>query len=419
LSPPFDDTKFIGKRYGKDGQLEILAFDGYRRGKKDRIYKVKCHTCSEDPEMFGDGIYLTPKSIIDRNIEPCGCSKFARLTEKQTLVKVQRSAEDKGYRLIGYAEEYKGVATKLKLECQTCQFCWASTTVTNFLLDVGCPSCAAKVTGDRYRKSDDDMIIMFLEAKLYPEGTTFSRSLRGSGKKRNYWNVTCSVCSNDDFVKAGVCTGVFEQHVESLKRGAKSCRCGPHFRWTPEQRQHLITKTIAERGLKYKFVDWDGEYSGFDSRCVMHCEEHGNWLARADAFLYNCSGCPSCAKGGFDTNKDGHLYILLVEGRHGFTGYGISNAPDRRLTDHDRNLRRAGFRLGKTEIFQMTGRQAWEVEKAIKATFPRFSQEVEGFMTEATYPELYQDVVDFVDEWLFNNVDNNPLTHNNLPSKIQ
>jgi len=47
------------------------------------------------------------------------------------------------------------------------------------------------------------------------------------------------------------------------------------------------------------------------------------------------SGCPTCAKSGFDPNKDGYLYFIEHD-RWEMFQIGITNVPEDRLADHQR-----------------------------------------------------------------------------------
>jgi hypothetical protein len=48
------------------------------------------------------------------------------------------------------------------------------------------------------------------------------------------------------------------------------------------------------------------------------------------------TGCPTCAKYGFDPNKDGYLYFLEHE-EWEMLQIGITNVPDKRLQKHGRS----------------------------------------------------------------------------------
>ena len=62
------------------------------------------------------------------------------------------------------------------------------------------------------------------------------------------------------------------------------------------------------------------------------CDENHQWKATPNSRLRG-TNCPSCAKGGFDPNKDGFLYLL----RHDhweMLQIGITNFPKKRLASH-------------------------------------------------------------------------------------
>jgi hypothetical protein len=90
------------------------------------------------------------------------------------------------------------------------------------------------------------------------------------------------------------------------------------------------TKVIAGSGIKRKWI------CGFGHR----------WMAttRARAFG-NKTGCPSCAKSGFDPNKDAWLYFIEHDQLQ-MLQIGITNYPDSRLKSHKR---------GGWEIIELRG----------------------------------------------------------------
>lgn len=396
------DEGFIGHRYGEHNQVEVLSFEGWRRGKKDRMYSVKCHECAKDPELFDDAIYITHKSTIIRGIVPCGCSTSVRHTEQQNAVLVKRKAVEMNYEFLGFVGEYNGVFTKIRLKCNEDDHIWESNNITNFLIGIGCPKCKSRGTSERFSKSDEEMIASFLVSGRFKEGSKFWKSDRVSNDgTKEHWHYYCPICSHDKYVQSGLCNGVFEGAATSLQRGSAPCRCNPTYRWTSSQREFQINERIQRDNLPYTFVGWLGEYKGFDSRMIMHCEHHGNWETRSDSFLYNGSGCHTCAKSGFDTTKDGWIYVLHATSPvNSFTGYGISNIPKTREKTHRRNLALSGYSLEGWVKFPCGGQDAWNTERLMKNTFPVNSQPINGFRSEATYSQLYEDVISFVKEKL-------------------
>ena len=82
--------------------------------------------------------------------------------------------------------------------------------------------------------------------------------------------------------------------------------------------------------------DWDTStvVAGSPKKRRWVCTEGHEWNATI-AHRSNGRGCPSCAKSGFDPNKDGYLYFLQHTGWEMFQ-IGITNFPDDRLGSHKR-----------------------------------------------------------------------------------
>lgn len=139
--------------------------------------------------------------------------------------------------------------------------------------------------------------------------------------KREGKNVTykCENCSNDEYVNAGVCSGVFSSTWGNLKDGGTSCRCSVKPTWTSEQQEYRINKSF---GNKAKFVRWDSGYLGIKSKFWAKCENHVEWKASASDVTNNGSGCPLCAKTGYAEGLPGVLYVLSSENS---TKLGITN----------------------------------------------------------------------------------------------
>ncbi len=80
---------------------------------------------------------------------------------------------------------------------------------------------------------------------------------------------------------------------------------------------------------------WDPrkKIGGSSSKVRWRCAEGHSYTATLGARTTNSSGCPSCAKSGYDQNKPGYLYFL----EHldwGMYQIGISNVPKKRLAFH-------------------------------------------------------------------------------------
>jgi hypothetical protein len=65
------------------------------------------------------------------------------------------------------------------------------------------------------------------------------------------------------------------------------------------------------------------------------CDFGHKWKANPQSRTVHKTGCPSCAKAGFDPNKPGYLYFLEHPNWQ-MLQIGITNNPKRRLNSHSR-----------------------------------------------------------------------------------
>lgn len=263
-----------------------------------------------------------------------------------------------------------------------------------------CPTCMVErrkaMKLKRLEKSDKEIIEKCLSTGKYAEGYKFIRNSRTNSQGgRIYWNVYCPKCAEDAYSKAGVGGGWFETSTRYLLACKIPCRCAPRKTLTPEQWEFRAREEVKTREhLTFLSI---GEGTTWGSRKIyLHCDLHGDF----DCDLFNFlpgGGCPSCATTGFDKSKPSALYIIKAESvGDSFTGYGISNTLDQRLSTHRRNLAYEGFAISDHSVFHMDGHTAFDTEKLLKLTFPVYSQDVSGFRREATYADHYLDVVRLV-----------------------
>lgn len=120
-----------------------------------------------------------------------------------------------GITILGWVGEWKGNSTKLKCRCDK-HGEWSTTPIYRFKKGVGCFKCAL----ERITTPDEQCVESFMRTGSFKEGTTFVRNKQ----KRHYgaypyWDYTCPVCSQDEYVKTGVCSGLFTSQTHKLKRG--------------------------------------------------------------------------------------------------------------------------------------------------------------------------------------------------------
>jgi len=152
--------KFIGWT-SEDGNLEVIGIEG-KDDHGHTLFKVTCKTCSQDPELFHDGYFVSTKGNLKNNHKPCGCSKRYKWCEEQSLIRVKRKVEDKEYTIYGFAEDYKGKNTKLNLKCVK-DHNWTTRLSDVLVNNSGCPVCYGNVRLTEQEALHNCMLICDIE----------------------------------------------------------------------------------------------------------------------------------------------------------------------------------------------------------------------------------------------------------------
>lgn len=387
------DDPLIGYRYGKDQSLEVIGWWNELRDKYGaRFYKIKCHVCANtDPELHGKAEYQDVKRQVYKGSIPCGCSVAPKWTSEQTKLQIIRICNEKGYE-VKFPDVKIEAKTKVELSCK-CGYSWKSCSNT-LKRGSGCLVCNTKAARESKRISDTEMKDSLIKSGKFSENHEFVRI--SYGRQREV-EVYCPVCSVDKYVQAGLCSGVFVANYSNLSTGKQPCRCSGNFKYSKEQREFSIRDRISKELLPYEFIGWAEEFKGAFTKFNISCSYHGIWSVCSDKFVSGRRNCPSCAVGGYSSQKTGYVYVLKVEGVvNDFVGYGISNNPAKRIVTHNSAFNSTGYILSNKCIFKMSGDLAPKIEQQIKYKFPKNSQEVSNFKTEATDVEFFEDVINFV-----------------------
>lgn len=382
---------FIGRKFGVQEQLTVL----YRAdASKDCKYALHCSTCALDSELYGDAMFYSHKGNLIKGFIPCGCKINPSYRKDQVGIVLNRVFEGTSLSFVRVVEGYKELSgAKVEVHCKTHDYNWSTSTFGSLKSKaVGCPLCKIDENRVKRKALDEDLTKKF--TKSHPDGF-FTRSGRKTvAGHLSYWNYHCPICSTDEYVTAGLCTGEFEAFSGSFQAGAIPCRCAKAFYYTKEQREYKIIKTLAEENSGIVFKRWKEKYNGGGTKVVLECPEHGEFDRVVNSFISAGNHrCPMCAKHGFKTYKEAVVYVIKTSG---FTGYGITNSFETRITKHWRNIKDAGLEIYWCDKFYMQGHEAQKIEKDIKMVFPVFGQSIEGFKTEATYRDFHKYVLDFV-----------------------
>jgi hypothetical protein len=132
---------FIGWK-SDDGLLEVVGI--YGKQGTHTTYKVICHKCKEDKELFPDGYFVSTKGNLVKQQKPCGCAFNPKWTKEQFLLRARRSAQGR-FIVHGFSEEFHGAHTKLNLECLVDGHRWLARAGSIINNGFGCPECAKSI----------------------------------------------------------------------------------------------------------------------------------------------------------------------------------------------------------------------------------------------------------------------------------
>lgn len=261
--------------------------------------KTKCKLYCKD-----SGRYWETTSIekhLSRSGCPCGgCSYKNKMNKSKEKItnKILKVQDYYAIDFLGFKDEiYTGTTTKVVLRCRKHSVTWDSTearAIADKTYDnSGCKLCKKELILAINDAKDKDIIKDLSNNYGFLEGTKFWRSGRvTSGNARNYWKYTCPRCSEDEYVKEGLCNGIFEVFIGSIREGAKGCRCSVAYRWTPEQKEYNLSKCVKDD--KITFISW---VNGNTERANLKCEEcNHEWDALYYNIVSNGNRCPSCKK---------------------------------------------------------------------------------------------------------------------------
>lgn len=100
----------------------------------------------------------------------------------------------------------------------------------------------------------------------------------------------CMTCSRDVELFG---EGLFKSAKGALMLGKVPCGCSPKPKWSKEQFTVMCGRAAQHLGLT--FVGFVGEWLGKETKCKMHCHDHGEWVSGTITRLVNVgNGCPGC-----------------------------------------------------------------------------------------------------------------------------
>lgn len=126
------------------------------------------------------------------------------------LAELTPIANEKSYKILGTVGDWTGTTTKLRLLCEK-HGEWSTTSISNFRLKSGCPGCGKENLKISRKIPDEDTAEKLTLISKFKDGTKFWKS----NNRTTDWEYYCPACSEDEYVKAGVCSGIFIGNVEN------------------------------------------------------------------------------------------------------------------------------------------------------------------------------------------------------------
>lgn len=250
---------------------------------------------------------------------------------------------------VSWVDGYKGNTSKANVRCSSDGFEWIATPSGLINQNLGCPQCSGK---RRWTAKER------IEQINKLEGIEFV-SWHGCYKNKNSKaNVRCLVDGTE-----------WSSCVNNLVNGLQGCpKCsrisGGISRRVCED--DVISKINNRNGIA--FVGWVSCYTGNMSYAIVKCKVDGYiWSAKVSKLTHKGTGCPMCARTGFNKGKTGYLYALRSEcGQH--VKVGISNDPKRR---HKELQKRTPFKFNLIEKVSGDGVKISELEKHFHTKYER------------------------------------------------
>lgn len=200
---------------------------------------------------------------------------------------------------------------------------------------------------DRLYSNEDHRLLdkLVKDTGKFLEGTRFTQNCsRTSCKKR--LDMYCPKCSNDIYVKKGLCDGVFKCRRDNVINGKLPCRCSGHYTWDVDQRVFQVKNHCDDIG--YEFIDFLPRVNGKFHKVVYRCNKGHKREVWMNGFLYQGQRCKLCSNDAYnssgyypDRDEDpDYLYIAEFndyERKERFIKIGRSFHPETRLNYYPKN----------------------------------------------------------------------------------
>jgi hypothetical protein len=211
----------------------------------------------------------------------------------------------------------------------------------------------------------------------------------GSNGEGSYLKMHCQVHKHDYYLRPSN-----YRHGAQDRNGCRRCRCeatGAAQKAKAGHTHESMVEALRARGIR-PLTTYEGMAHSVMGKMINKTGQFGcltcnnEWKARWTNVFNQCSGCPACAKTGFDPSKPGFLYYIhLVVDNLPLWKIGITNLSiQKRFCAADR----AKFITEKLAKFDL-GREAHRLEQQILNQFRTFRYAGPPVLESAGNTELF------------------------------
>ena len=240
-------------------------------------------------------------------------------------------------------------SNKSKFKCNHCSHEWEAS-FNNIDQGDGCPKCSKtrKLTSGEWDK-------------------------RLSGRPLKMIKYSGNVSSKSTF-KCTLCSNIWDATLHNVGHLKQGCpKCVNKFRLSECE----CSNRLIDRPLK--IVKYGGKV---DSKSIFKCNVCSNTWSSCYSNVVAGSGCPNCAKKGFDATKPAWLYVLLLSTVIGSCyGFGVTKDIKTRMQSHRKNLTGMIDEVYPPIYFD-NGGSAKDLESEWKKSPYIVNINIEGFKTE-------------------------------------
>jgi hypothetical protein len=253
-------------------------------------------------------------TIVNRTLNQSGCGICAGKQVLAGFNDLATTHPELALQAVGWdpSKTIAGSHKKLKWKCKEGHL-WIANVSSRALNNRGCPFCAYK----KVLKGFNDLATTHPELALQAVGWDPSKTIAGSHKKLKWKCKEGHIFLTDPHMRSGRGQGCPFCSGNKVLVGFND-----------------LATTHPELALQA--VGWDPSKitGGNNKKLKWKCKEGHIWLTSPHTRTSD-RGCPSCAKGGFDPNQPGYLYLIDHFDLQMFQ-IGITNFPEDRLGGHTR-----------------------------------------------------------------------------------